>query len=187
MIYTKATPVGVDEIIQRKQIELYDSLRTTWGLSENDYLSYGRCYRNQTNEGFVPQMYVGSKEYKDLFIDDNYAVTSFFGVDRIEIVDSVILRGSCHLIMFVDLARVYPSITWRADEEVHQDVYEVMRNDSAMLLKERWVGIDNVFREYNAWRDKSKGINNRDMQPLHCFRLNFDLNYFTSSCSFQIN
>lgn len=187
MLYTKTHPVGIDTLIQRKQIELYEGLLAKWNLTSDDYLSIGRCYRNQADEGYIPEGYIGEGEYQSLFVNDGYAVTTFFGTEKIEVVNSVTLQGQMHLIATIDLSKVYQNLSWRADEEVRQDVYEILKNDPELKLTEIITGVENVYREYTAWRDKYKGINYRDMHPLHCFRLNFNITYFNNNCSFQIN
>jgi len=183
MIYTKLSPVGIDVPLQSIQERLFSKLLDKWSLDESDYKSYGRCYRNTKQEGYVPEMYVGEgKQYQDLFLDDNVSVTSFFGCEKMPITNRA-FKADVHLIFAVNLNKVGKNIEHRADEEVRIDVYQVISKLPSIEINDIIVGSENVFREYTAWK---KLIPNRDMQPYHFFRLNFTLNYIPSFCSFKL-
>lgn len=179
MLYLRTAPVGIDEVIQNKQAELYGYLLEQWGLQPSDYNCYGRCNRNQTDEGYLPEVYTGAqdKEYDDAFLNDNIAVTSFFGYNRSLIPDGGMFIANVHLIFAVNLAKIYPAIKWRADEEARLTVTELFKYREDFLLTEILIDIEKVFAEYTAWRHPDKGINYRDMQPFHFFRLNFTARY----------
>lgn len=183
MIYKKVSPVGIDVPIQKLQQKLFDSLLDKWSLDVNDYKSYGRCYRNSKEEGYVPEMFVGEgKEYQDLFLDDNHVVTSFFGCEKIPLQNES-FRADVHLIFAVNLTKVGLNVSHRADEEVRMDVYKILKPFPEFIVNEILIGSENVFREYTAWK---KLIPDRDMQPNHFFRINFTLNYIPTFCSFQL-
>lgn len=182
MLHLKKIPVGIDTTIQALQKKLNNKLITTWGISDELYRCYGRCYRNQSANGYVPEVFISdSVGYKDLFLDDNYAATSFFGVERMDINDNFRGEADVHLVFAVNLKQLKPSIRHRADEEVHQDVIKVFNKNGETKLNSIVVGIENVFREYTAWKDKDKGVMYRDMQPFHFFRINFRLKYIQKS------
>ena len=183
MIYKKDTPVGIDVPIQRLQQKLFDKLLDKWSLDVTDYKSYGRCYRNTKDEGYVPEMYVGEgKQYQDLLLDDNHVVTSFFGCEKIPLKQEA-FKAEVHLIFAVNLTKVGKNVSHRADEEVRMDVYQITKPFAEFVLNDIVIGSDNVFREYTAWK---KLIPDRDMQPNHFFRLNFTLNYIPTFCSFPL-
>jgi len=181
MIYLKYKPVDLDVYIQDRQQMLFDKLCARWNITEDEYKSFGRCYRNTKVEGYVPEGYVDEKkQYQDLFIDDNIPVTSFFGCDRISDSNGM-LHADVHLIFSVNLDKVKQDVEHRADEEVRMDVYKLFTRDSVFAFNEMVIGTDNVFREYTAWK---KLIPNRDMQPNHFFRLNFTVKYLpNNNCS----
>jgi hypothetical protein len=184
MIYLKTNPEGIDRALQPYQKRLYDTLPTLWGINEDDYLSYGRCYRNQKGDGFIPEMYIGTKEYKDLYHDDTIAVQSFFGSERRDI-ENYVITGNCHLIFIVDLKKIKPSITHRADEEAMQEAYKVfIQDDIGLNVFRESVGIANVFAEYTGVRNS---IKYRDLQNFFCFRFDFTIKYTEPFCKFPFN
>lgn len=184
MIATKTKTVGVDIPIQALQNFLYVQLLRIWNIAAADYNSYGRVYRNQTEEdGYSPEVYNGAGEYTDTFFNDKVKVLSFFSVSESQRYNGG-LGGVVSLIFCVtDIGALKPGIAWRADEEVRMDV-EILVHDPArgFTLDSVETGIDNVFREYSGWK-KKKGIEFMDMHPFHCFRINLNLNpYSVSIC-----
>jgi len=183
-IYLKDLPQGVDYPIQQYQKKLWAKLRSLWSMDDDKYLCCGRCYRDQSPTGTIPRLFEGGKEYKPLFFDDNYSAISFFGCEE-KTIKNGMHSANCHLIFLVDLAKVKPSLSHRADEETRMDVYMLLKGDGSLQLENEISGIDNVFREYNGW-NKAESIKYKDMQPLHCFRFNFKLQYDASDnyCKF---
>ncbi len=183
MIYKKVNPIGIDVPIQKLQQNLFDKLLDMWSLDVSDYKSYGRCYRNSKEDGYVPEMFVSEgKQYQDLFLDDNHVVTSFFGCEKIPLQNES-FRADVHLIFAVNLTKVGINVAHRADEEVRMDVYRLLLKYPEFVVNEIVIGSDSVFREYTAWK---KLIPDRDMQPNHFFRINFTLNYIPTFCSLQL-
>lgn len=186
MNYLKTNPKGIDAALQPYQTKLWNKLRALWGMDDDKYLCYGRCYRNQKKDGYVPEMYVGSKEYKDLFFDDTLSAISFFGCEE-KTIKNGLHFGDAHLIFLVDLSKIKFTVTHRADEEAIQGVYLLLKNYGELVITDEISGIDNVFREYSGW-NKTGGISLKNMQPLLCFRLNFTINYNPAECALkQIN
>lgn len=171
MLYLKEKPTGIDIPIQNLQQRLYDHLRKTWGLSESDYNSFGRVYRNRTERRYVPEAYIGNGEYQETFIDDRFPVTSFFSVGETVNNNMGTMKAAVSLVFCVDLNRIKPDIKHRADEEVHFDVWGLC--DMFMRSRDSIVtGIDNVFREFPGARIKFD-----DIHPFHCFRINLSVMY----------
>jgi len=176
--YTKVKPVGVDIVVQKYQEKLWRQLLLLWNLVEADYISYGRCYRNQRPSGYVPEMFqtgttLGT-EYKELFLDDKVKVTSFFGCETENVTDTI-FTSQGHLIFIVDLTKLGKTAQHRPDEEVRQDVYNILAASSNRDLQVTGIitGIDKVFSEYTGWKATAGGVNYTDMHPKHCFRINF--------------
>lgn len=172
----KLNPVGIDKPITQLQTYLYGKLITLWGLSDLTLNMYGRAYNNATADGYAPEIYVGNKEYNEVFYDDKFFATSFFGKgDEIK-VNATTVIADVFLIFMLDLSRVKPG-TNRNDEECHVDVQRLVTplwgefNCTGIVT-----GIDKVFAEYSGWR-KSEAIKFTDTHPQHCFRLNFKLLY----------
>lgn len=179
----KSKPNGIDINIQKLQTFLYNQLLTKWGLNDATLAMYGRAYRNQTDDGFLPEVYEEkgtdnkSIDYKEVLFNDHVAASSFFGVGETQ----KYLAGSTtvpvYMIFMVDLKKIKPNLTWRADEEARLDVQNIVAMQRyGFKLVGFETGIDTVFKEYSGAR-KRYGIKYRDQQPTHCFRVNFTLLY----------
>lgn len=172
----KPNSVGIDKPIADLQTYLYGKLITKWGLSDSTLNMYGRAYNNATSDGYQPEVYVGNNEYNEVFYDDRFFATSFFGRGEEVKVSPTTVIADVFLIFMLNLAQVKPGIN-RNDEECHVDVQQ--------LITPLWggftctgiiTGIEKVFAEYSGWR-RSKAIKFTDTHPQHCFRLNFKLLY----------
>jgi hypothetical protein len=175
MLIQIASPAGLDIDLQSAQEQLHDALSTVWpGVN---YRCYGRCYRNRTTEnGYIAENYEGNSEYKEVYFDDTVDALSFFGVSQ-RPVDQVYNQVMIHLVFFVNLKKIKPTLLHRADEEVHQDVYNALGfRTYGLEYKGTEYWIENVLKEYPGSRrdDRLKEV---DMHPNHCFRLNYSLDY----------
>lgn len=182
MLITKTSPVGIDVRIQKFQTLLHDRLMTVWGLDKNDstenklYECYGRCYRNRKDTGYVAEVYTSSNQYKDVYWNDAKYAISFFGTSN-EVKQDVNTKADVHLVFFVNIKKLKPSIAHRGDEEVRQDVIEIAsKSNFGFSFTSCETGVENVLREYpGTYRDER--LKYVDMHPVHCFRLNFSLSY----------
>jgi len=186
MIFLKTPPIGVDIPIQYLQQALFDQLKVVWNIGDADYNCYGRAYRNQKEDGYIPEVFTGGKEYKEVYVDDKIAALSFFGVSGGREIDFSMVSTDAHLIFFVDLPKLR-TVAWRPDEEARMDVYRIidLRGVMGWNLTSMTTGIDNVFREYTGYRSVDS-IKIRDMHPFHCFRFDFELKYDKNFCSFPL-
>lgn len=182
MEYVKESPTGIDIHIQKLQQFLYPQLKTLWGIADNTAFDcYGRAYRNQVKDGFIPEAYVGNKEYREVLFNDKRKAISFFGVGENIRYDHGTATAQVYLIVMVNLSKVKGGVT-RADEETHVDVQKLLQpGRSGFEMTGFETGIENVFREYNGWR-RDPGMKYRDMQPFHCFRINLSLTYNIQDC-----
>jgi hypothetical protein len=58
---------------------LYPKIVAAWGLDANSdkhYNSYSRAYRNQTEDGYIPEVYKSGKEYKEVLLNDKIKALS---------------------------------------------------------------------------------------------------------------
>ena len=182
MLITKSNPVGIDVSIQKFQSMLHSKLTDPdrWN-NASTYRCYGRCYRNKKDKSHIAENYEGQKEYKEVYWDDSLSAISFFGISS-PVTHEVTEKANVHLIFFVDLAKVKPSIAHRADEEVRKDVMELFgKGVYGMTYKSMDLWIENVLREYpGSIRDER--LKNVDMHPVHCFRFNFLSQYDINKC-----
>lgn len=178
--FIKPNPTGTDKSIQSMQIFLYPALLAKWlleDLPKKGYNMHGRAYKNQTEDGLNPEVYIGKKEYKEVFFDDGLKALSFF----IEGDSAKYINGSTtipvSLIYMVKVDKLKPEISQRADEEIRLDVQNLCASDRyGFKLVGFDTGIDICFKEFSGFR-KTYGIKYKDIQPLHCFRINFILLY----------
>lgn len=176
MLIAKTGPVGIDWYIQQLQTYLHGKLLAAWNLSDAQYIAYGRCYRNRSDDGYIAENYQGDGNYKEVYWDDAVSAISFFGTGSTE-KNGVEHTADVHLVFFANLKKLKPSITHRADEEVRRDVaglFGLSLKGFTYESTEMWT--ENVLREYPGSR-RDKRLIAVDMHPLHCFRLNLKLIY----------
>jgi hypothetical protein len=182
MLILKQNPKGVDLNIQKLQSFIHSKLIDLWQVSDN-YECYGRASRNRTDDGYIAEILTSDKNYKEVYWNKALAAISFFGIStRATSELGSVLKTDAHLVFFVDLNKVKPSITSRADEEVRKDVINAcITGDYGFTFESIETGLENVLKEYPGSRrdDRLKFI---DMQPVHCFRLNFSLQYDINNC-----
>lgn len=175
--FTKISPIGIDRPIQSYQSVFYDFFKKLWNLTDNDWNCYGRVYRNQTEDGYAPEAYVGNGEYQEVFFDDTLKVLSFFGIGETIKFTNLSAIAQVSLVMMVNIPSVKQNILGIADEEIRNDVQNFCRTPRFSFEMQSFeTGLDTVFKEYSGWR-KKEGIKYRDQYPLHCFRINFNLIY----------
>ena len=188
-VFSKTNPVGVDIPVQRHQNFLYPELKAVWGINDDtSWDSYGRAYRNQTADGYVPEVFIGTgnqaaqADYKEVLFDDQLKALSFYGMDEAARYNTGNANVGIFLVFMVNVQELKPAITWRGDEEIRNDVEKIVQiGRFGMELTGFITGIDQVFKEYSGWR-KGQGIKFRDMHPTHCFRLNFNLLFDINEC-----
>lgn len=187
MLTVVANPVGIDVPVRKLQEKLHRELMVKWGLDPNDsvqnalYECYGRCYRNRKQNGYVAELYNGDNQYKDVYWNDELNAISFFGIGS-SVKNGILEKADVHLLFFVNLAKLKPSLTNRADEEVRLNVLNTVEKfNFGFTYTGLDLGIENVLREYpGSYRDTR--LRNIDMHPVHCFRLNFSLSYNKNNC-----
>lgn len=181
MLFLKQAPVGVDIPIQKMQEYLHCRLPGIWGIGATEYSAFGRCYRNQKDDGHVAEVYMGNGEYQEAYADDRKAALSFFGLSGDTEVE-IGYTAFVHLIFFVNLNKIKPAISHRGDEEARVDVVNLVKGGNfGFSLTAVSTGIERVLQEYGgttiAERSNLSGLYGRDMHPYHCFRFDFDLKY----------
>jgi hypothetical protein len=185
MLILKENPVGVDVAIQALQVHLHKQLVIKWGLTGADdpaYQSYGRVYRNKKDNQYIAEAYVGNNEYKEVYWDDTLKAISFFGTGSTTKFD-INNKVDVHLVFFVNVEKLKPSVGHRADEEVRNEIQQLFGNTlHGFLYESMELWLENVLREYPGSRRDNR-LNAVDMQPVHCFRINLTLLYKPSICN----
>lgn len=195
-LIARSGPVGIDIPIAGFQKFLYSQVKLAWNITDDlKYACYDRAYRDLIDTGYVPRYMVpnaqGALEYKTLEFDPeiNWAISFFSVGDQMKEVDNRTSKSQVALIYAVNLGSpaaptMKPGIIdHRADEEVRNDIERICytpRFDFEITGIE--TGIENVFRDYKGLLTKdAKQFN--DLQPLHVFRINFDLTYGLEDCT----
>lgn len=187
MLIVKPSPVGIDIPVQRFQQFLYPALKTKWQITNDlDYDCYGRGHKNQTADGYIPEIFKGTDqkkiEYKEVMYDDKLKALSFFLQGDITKHDGGNSTAPVSLFFLVNVQSLKGNVAYRADEEVRVDVERLCQLDRfGFTMTEMVIGYDQVFKEFSGWR-KSQGMKFRDMHPKHCFRLNFQVLYDINEC-----
>lgn len=181
MLVTKTNPVGIDQPIQELQKFLYNTLKALWKLDDNSLEGNGRCYRERVDSGYMPRLYVpGSTDipYKDVsFNDDIHA--AFFFFDLWDVVDQkgTTSTAKVDIIFLVNLLKIKPGISHRADEEARLDVQRICVTPRYnFMLREFGTGVKYVFNRFDGLTTKDLE-QYRDTQPLHLFKISTELIY----------
>lgn len=170
-----ASPIGLDDSIQRLQTKLYASIGSRWsGTLEG----YGRAYRNIDKKGnFKYEWYNAlKKDYQDVYYNDSSSDAVFFFVESgaSATTDRLAFTNTVKLIVMCNLKKVVPSASnERKDQEVHRDILEFLRNANVITISGIETDIDTIFSGV-----ETKGIEFSNIHPLHCFAVNLTVNYY---------
>jgi hypothetical protein len=176
MLITVSSATGMDVEFKDLQQFLHSRLLTAWSIDTSLYHSYGRCYRNRKEKGYVAEVYIGNKEYKEVYWNDSLAAISFMGLsEKIGYENHYV--SDAHLVFFVNLDRLKPTLAHRADEEVRWDVVNIVSSaPGGFSFKGITLGLENILKEYpGSITDELQ--NKVEMHPVHCFRLDLELTY----------
>jgi hypothetical protein len=187
MLIQKTNPVGIDVPIQSFQSFIHARLLTAWvgdlPTIADEYKSYGRASRNKTDDGYIAEVLQAGNSYKEVYWDNSLTAISFFGIGQRMNSEIGKLLTDVHLVFFVNLKKIKPAIAHRADEEVRKDVFNACSPGMyGFQFDGLELSVENVLREYPGSR-RDERLKYVDMQPVHCFRLNFSINYNINICS----
>lgn len=178
MLIAKTNPVGIDKVIDKYQKDLHSYLVSKWGLQDADFKAYARVYRNQRDEMFVPEVFTGGKDYKEVYFDSFSYL--FFGTSEKVDYKSPVNSTNVYIVFRVNLEKVKPQVSHRADEEVRIDVQQFAQKGAYdFQLQSIETGVSAAFREFSGW---IKEVKYSDMHPWHVFRLNFLVKYDNRIC-----
>lgn len=176
MLIQITNPVGIDVQLQKFQSYIHTRLIALWNVT-TEYECYARASRNKTEDGYAAEIFTAGKDYKPVYWNDTLSAISFFGIDQRMDNEGGQFTTKVHLVFFVNVKKLKPSITHRADEEVKKDVLNACGNGMFQFhLESVETGIENVLREYPGSR-RDERLKYVDKQPVHCFRLNFTTTY----------
>lgn len=189
---TISSPVGIDAPIQKLQIQLAGYLKTRWGLTH--YYSFGRAYRvkNKKKTGYIPAVYYGDDEYKDVFAIDRDAASgvtidgmNFFYIDGdSKRVNESLYQTTIQIVFFLNLEKIFPAKTHRADQDAETDImYYLEKSPFGFHVEGITREIENVYKDFE-YNDRSW----IDMEPYCVIRIEAELmhEYLPTDCSITI-
>ena len=177
----RTSVVGIDKNIQDIQTSVYELLGNVWS---GDVEGYGRVYKNEEGDGYLPEWYNSSNsDYEDVYYNDSKScVFCFLVSDNDATTDELVFTSNVKCVFMVDLSKIYENNSLRKDSEAQRDATQALRDSdfNSFSITQVQRGIDNVFSGYITEKVKS----NIDIQPLHCFSVNFNLQYYlTDKCN----
>jgi len=148
MLNRKTNPVGVDKVIDNLQVFLYQLAIST----NNTWESYPRAYKNPKRfdeRGYIPEVYLATGEYKEVFFDDSMDISTFFVVgDRREIGNGKV-TAPLSLILQCNLTKLFNSVSHRADEELINMFWDKLKSFTLGAKCESIeTSIDAVYSEF---------------------------------------
>lgn len=170
MVIAKVNPVGLDATINYMQKVLFEKLNAKWNT---DITVYPRCYVNVREE--EGKLYKIIEHYND---NDEYTnviaaeVNKCFFVKTADVTPKNLQDYETEVALYftVDLSAVKPTITHRADEEVHNDVLEIISKFGNVTFNRLVTEIQKVYSGLDY-------TTNDDHQPYHCFKIEMDIYY----------
>jgi len=174
MNHTIENPKGIDYPVQQIQTYLFNKL----GWSEIEV--YGRVFKLQTENGFVPRGFVSGKDYKDVFTDDRKTASIFFICDdNHETKQGILFTVKVKIVFMVNVKKILTNVVSRGDTDVQeQAITTLMQMRSFVFNGEIETKIEEIFKGFTT-----ESIKKSDMQPYHVFSLNGEINYtFQGNC-----
>lgn len=156
----KTNPVGIDSEIERIQTKLYDNL-SSWNIE-----GFGRVYVNESN---TPLWFYKKNDYKTVLIKKAGTNGKFFFVESgsTDIKTSISIT-EVDLIFLLDISKIKPNITHRADEEIKVDIEKILRRHlTRQPLK--------IVKGKDALSGFTTNL--KDLQPYFFIKFTFPLRY----------
>lgn len=165
MIVFKSNPVGIDKRIQSIQSYLYENL-IDWNLE-----AFGRAEIIDSK----PHVFYKKNDYKDALSVNQSTNGKLFFTEKST--KSKTSRNKAlseiDIIFLLDVKKIKPNITHRADEEVRVEILKTLKNKVKRTDIDISKGVE-ALKGYNTTL--------KDMQPYHFVKFSFELNYKINEC-----
>lgn len=171
--HTLDNPIGIDKPIQDLQNTLYKKLN--WYKTE----MFGRVHKNEIDGGVVPQHFIKGEEYlKDVYIDDKNHAHVFFvcSDEHKKAKDGVRFTNEVKVVFMVNLRDLFPENKNRADSQVQDVAYRLIKRNRAFEITGIQTGLNNVLAGFNT-----RTLKKADLQPWHIFSISTSLTYHINS------
>lgn len=169
MNYTYTNVKGIDVDIQEIQTYLYNQLN--WGIING----FGRVFknRNKTNKTLVPEAYIGVGEYKEVLTDDSVNALFFFvDDDEHKSKEGYLFQTKINIIVIANLKKIFKNSQYREDNQCEDSLISLLQKKGIQVLKIK-KGLKAALSDFY-----SENISLSNMEPYHCFSLEFDLSYY---------
>lgn len=171
MIFAKATTYGLETPVKKLQQYLDTQLALKWTGTHN---IYGLIYRNQTKNGFEPEVYVGTgienKEYASPFFNDK--ITSSIGFYQEQTRELGLNKNSdVNVICTLRIDKAYAGIR---QEELALIHFENIINDyfGVTTVQSVKMGINEAFNGFYV-----DNVKYRDIHPWFVFSMLINIRY----------
>lgn len=178
MLVQRSNPIGIDYVICQIQSKIYSYLTEKKGWTS--YNSYDRAYINYNDKQIIPEIYVGNGEYIDALMNDKIKAMTYFIVEdnRSYSNDKNGFNANISLIFQGNIKSLYPSITHRADEELHKELFNSLKYAyNSAVIESLKTGVDNVYSSFNFDESFKEKIKNHNIGKYHVCRLDFNINF----------
>ncbi len=172
-IVTRTNPVGIDLEIQKIQSTLFNGLTSRGWAS---YESYDRAYVNPKSGGTIPEIYTANNEYKEVLLDDTFTASSFFLVDPTRRENGGLLTQTISVIFQADVVKLFPAITHRADEEMHNDIIGSLQEWEG-YLSSVITGVSGVYSALEIPDGYDNTVSKDDMSNYHVVKIDLEIPY----------
>jgi len=160
IVIRRNNATGIDEVIDRIQTRLNSEL----GFPD-DFSIFDRAYKTEDLNGVNLERFIGGKDYKDVFRSDKTSGHIVF----FQAEESSIVKNSVDAVLsvfcFANLQKLYPTIAHRADSELHNALYSVLRYYHPVKIVHGF----EALRGYD--------VKLQDMHPWHVCRFDLKVNY----------
>lgn len=160
--------IGIDKHIEILRQIFEDNLWVATGA-----VFYGRCFRNERNEGLIPEVSEGT-DYREVLLNDNNSSTSFFDVEpsrTATIENTSTITANVSVYFGVNLEDLYSGLSRNEQtESAYKDVIALVQASPF-----KFTGFETGFSSYSTWAYDKADIDN--MQPYHLFRIDTTINY----------
>lgn len=164
---------GLDHEVNKIKMHLEKNLKFT------DVIFYGRAYKNPTksnNDKLVPEIYTGSKEYKEVLTNDlKNGISFFFDSGKHTSVNAIAMETELTVVFILNLSKLKGDLI-RRDSDVQIEVLSELMKLKQFESIELTTGLQ-ALKEF----DTSK-IKLSDMQPWHIFAIKGNIKYNINNC-----
>lgn len=184
MIIEKTHLDGVDTVINFLQTAFHARFLGNWNTGVT-YQMWPRANKNPRSDGNggenkVAEVSLDQKDYKEVLLDDNYDVSSFFLINdtRVYQDENYQIKQSISLIFQADLVKLYGEV-YRADERFNMDVLRVLHRENKYIFGDiNFIeGVDNVYSDLTFVGDFKQKMKIVDTSRTHVLKLTFDVIY----------